>query len=100
MSRADAAAKLIRLQEDDEDDDTYVLFRSASEPGAYALSTISDRGRIRHYKVRELDRRLGICEAGGEVQNYMDVAVFLHMVQGMGILVRAPQPRPLFPAIK
>lgn len=100
-SRADAAAKLIKLQDEDEDDEAHVLFRSGSEPGTYAVSTISERGKIRHYKVRALDHRLGMCEADGQVQNYnyMDVHVFLQHIQGMGTLARAPNPTPLFPQI-
>lgn len=102
-SRADAAAKLLQLQADnDDDEETFVLFRTGSEPGTYALSTISEHGKIRHYKVRALDHRLGVCDADGEVKNYnyMDVNVFLRKVQDMGTLVRAPNPTPLFLQIK
>jgi hypothetical protein len=99
FSRADAADTLFNMHQEDADE-SFVLFRTGSEPGTYAVSTISEHGKIRHYKVRELKQRLGMCDADGQVQNYMDVHVFLQKIQDMGTLLQSPQSRPLFPHIK
>jgi hypothetical protein len=97
VSREDANVKLRKLYQE-QPGVNHVLFRTGSEPGTFAVSVISHaNGVIVHYKVRQLDHRLGFDDdARGQVNHYMDVCVFLDTIKTRGTLARSPDPRPLF----